>query len=198
MYSFTTTALPFHCIISAWYWFLSHFCVCVCGCLLTLLSWSSCLHFYTFAFCSVLWNFRRQRLRLPAAFSHIAGITHYIWFTVKVAAVQNTIGVHWSQAYRKKKKKEELIWCFSNRRGRGHGTPKALLYCFPAKEMRTDCLNLCGMSLYFFQWDLVAVHQPYIWRLIALARSSCKSFSVFQKYASPPLVGGENLGVILL
>ena len=77
------------------------------GCWLTPLTWSSWLHFYTFAFCSVLWNFRRRRLRLLAAFSHIAGITHYIWFTVKVAAAQNTIGVHWNQAHRKKRKKKK-------------------------------------------------------------------------------------------
>lgn len=26
-----------------------------------------------------------------------------------------------------------------------------ILFYFPDQEMRTDCLNLCGMSLYFFQ-----------------------------------------------
>ncbi len=88
--------------------------------------------------------------------------------------------VHWNHAHIK-----ELIRCVSNWRRRCHGTPRALLYCFPALEMRTDCLNLCGMSLYFFQWDLVAIHQLYIWRLIVLAHSSCKSFLFSKNMRSP-------------
>ena len=134
MDSFTIIALPFHCIISAWYWFLSHFFVCVCGCLLTPLAWSSCLHFYTYAFCSVLWNFRRRRLRLPAAFSHIAGITHYIWFTVKVAAVQNTIGE--VRLTGKKKKRTDLVFLKSERTRPRNTQSSSLLFPSQGNEDR--------------------------------------------------------------
>lgn len=67
--------------------------------------------------------------------------------------------------------------------------------------MRTDCLNLRGLSLYLFQQDLVTIHHKYVWTIIGLSHIFFhKSSFVFQrKYVLLPLTELEgNLYFIIL
>lgn len=65
--------------------------------------------------------------------------------------------------------------------------------CSTVFQSRKWGQNLCGTSLFH-----VTIHQMYIWRLTALARSSCKSF-FYLEVCAPPISWIEgNLGVILL
>lgn len=79
----------------------------------------------------------------------------YLFICCFVFAVQNTKGFIEIRPT-KKKERTDLVF-LKAKEDMAIEQPKL---CFPAQQMRTDCLNLCGMSLYFIQWIL---SQYIIW-----------------------------------